>query len=1193
MVSNVCAHDEECLSSDLENTKICSQASCRRVANHCSNLLDAVLIFKTWFIQRQNDLPPTITEINARSNDDGAVQPYSNLTNGQHSMLRDQINQNTSNIERDWALLRAKRAESQLVRLRSSCMGMRAQLQAGLRHKLEAEQLRRELEMTKDTVSHYQSIINEGNRLRDDLRDELTRVRKEAAIARSRLASVKTQRPSASSPMTSTPHTLIYRDDFDEIDTTATTMIAMVGHSEIGQSCDSPHQDAIIQLRREVERRIRLSESLKAEIKKLRETMRGMLEKEVFHSRLIDSIKTEFQVLCEPVWCLLQKNYDLDQLKSLNSVLNIQCMVRISKLLSIQIPDHVIMELNQFTEYESTLKVCHTLKRKSSKFTTISNNKLSKKNSIETDENSSQIDLKLSNVKSSTKQISNVSNHLHQTVGFGSTSDDHKLKTVSMLKNESFCEEDKVEVMSQSSSSENELGKSCSGSLKFPDLSSDDDEDDGNVAHTDNDNNYNPGDSSHSRTNMSKDHSEIMKSLLDELNPTTCISSASTGLDVEPMNTSSCNFHETFINDSNSCVVADMQLTENTSTNLQSVCLDNNHQSPMRLLDSETSTLNTTEISDIYSEEVVNTPDSQMSKTSKQSHKMITRSRLKNISHVTDSTHTTLSIHLNDTISNNSPEEVNNIRNSMKEKQTSYSENEQIKTNSILNNYSFTDKHTSHLNISINKLNIELFSLLTNKYSSSILQWCNYLSSSSILNEISNLIIKQYNNFNVSLHKTIVLNTPESPIIHREESVHSSDTEKVDILNEGMLMIVSDYCSSIQSVNTLKEDELKEKCIKFLLSHTTTTTTTTTTTNNNNNNNNNSNNNNSNNNDNSNLVVNQLLPPMDLIDELKQTSIGLQIILSGIILKPISENFITLYYAILHNTNQYISHNDNDYYYYYYQCTDWLMNISNKFITISQYFISCGIVFKLLSIDNSIERRNESCSISYPNIWDNNEQLQEDVNHFSLCYITVTLQTLLIWQEIREYRNNQYCIDKEKNDTIDNINFDNKNVYCRLRENGLLPMKISKFSISTEIYNFTLSQHTYDIRCLCLQLVDACLNISRDYTIKDNNNNNNNNNDQVKLSSITINLDVIYSLRLILSAMIFIVEEEEQEAIVNSPNKLIINPSKSKHHQRTRRYRQIERNRQHGLWGWLLQSRLIPWLKKCLKSKIYQQTLKC
>lgn len=59
----------------------------------------------------------------------------------------------------------------------------------------------------------------------------------------------------------------------------ATTMMVMTNHAEHSQLHDLPSQDTIIQLRTQIEHRIRLSESLKSEVKNLRETIREMLEK--------------------------------------------------------------------------------------------------------------------------------------------------------------------------------------------------------------------------------------------------------------------------------------------------------------------------------------------------------------------------------------------------------------------------------------------------------------------------------------------------------------------------------------------------------------------------------------------------------------------------------------------------------------------------------------------------------------------------------------------------------------------------------------------------------------------------------------------------------------------------------------------------------------------------------------------------
>lgn len=112
------------------------QEACRRVADHCTHLLDAVLIFKSWFIQKQLS-SNVLTEPNG---------DFENSTLTPESLVPVQ---SQLSMERDWAVLRVKKYESQLDRLKHSCVAMRAQLQAGLRNRYECDQLKRELELLK------------------------------------------------------------------------------------------------------------------------------------------------------------------------------------------------------------------------------------------------------------------------------------------------------------------------------------------------------------------------------------------------------------------------------------------------------------------------------------------------------------------------------------------------------------------------------------------------------------------------------------------------------------------------------------------------------------------------------------------------------------------------------------------------------------------------------------------------------------------------------------------------------------------------------------------------------------------------------------------------------------------------------------------------------------------------------------
>ncbi|CAH8442494.1 unnamed protein product [Schistosoma rodhaini] len=1269
MISVGCVQGGACLSSDLENSKACSQASCRRVANHCSNLLDAVLIFKTWFIQRQSDLPSTNPETDIKSNGDVSILPYNNITNGQQPVLLNQINQHSSYVERDWVMMHAKRTESQLDRLRNSVVGMRAQLQAGLRHKLECEQLRRDLEMHKDTITHYQNIINEGNRLRDDLREELLRVRKEAAIARSRLASATTQRP-VNSPVTSTPHAPNHHHPFDEADKMATTMMVMTDHAELSQLHDLPPQDAIIQLRTQIEYRIRLSESLKSEVKSLRETIRGMLEKEVAQSHIIDSIRTEFKTLIEPFWRLLQKNYDLNQMRSLNAVLNIHCITRIAKLLTIPIPDHVTMELSQFTDCDPVVSdnKSQKLDKKASK--SVNSSTVAKSPKKDFNKSNENIHLINSRAKPSIDQKAfemDKSSNKTSTVKRDKPSinsdkvDLDEFGQDEIIKNDPPCEIDKVELMSDYSSSES----SRCGSLKFPDISSSssdhDDDGDGtfnnndknkssNTNNNDNDNNngnYNNDKASpESSEDIFQDQNVIIQSPLHQSNITT---NESNGLKGNSINISSLSCNETSNNSFHSPVVLnDVQPDENTVSGLQSRHVKSDSKSLKQdLIISEVSSGGNVTEKNKGENEMTNCSNaktlnsSSISKSSEKSHKMVTRSRLKTNSQVIDSSLNTSSFHSNDNFPINLCEKSSDSKAKLILEETSYLEtstkplvqqikkleNKRSKTNVTLDDNVSSRVLTcpSTLSRSSNcpalslsaslKSDVQLFSLLSDKYSSDILRWCDRLSSSSFLNEIPKICSSgqiSSTSTNSKTHLQVPVVTVEAPQTHsspikNKQLCKLNDDEKINrkrkVTSEspgGKKMVLDCLSTDVSLPKTANHmitdntkpdhqyDEIQQKCINFLLS------------------------------DKDSIKT----APTDLSNKLKQTNMPIQIILSSLnailtsfnylncplLLKSMDEKFVSLYHSVSVDHQMEMLH-------CYQQSTEWLLNTCDKFTEITQYSIACGVIFKLLSTNldlvqvewsrqfliqylshlfhQAFTQQNfalylmphiiDNCLIAFPNLWCNVELIKDEIefhsltpavvdnnDHFSFSYITTTLKTLLAWQEAREARN--ACLKSNVQSNSNQVA-----VYRRLRQKGWLPAKASESSTPIEIHNFAFSQQAHRIRCLCLRLVDTCLNVCRDHITDDSSTH------MTILSKTVVDLDIIYSLRLILSAMAFVVGEEamigfhdEQPANVSS---------RSRNHQRTRRYRQVERHRQHGLFGWLLTGRLLPWLTKCLKMK--------
>ncbi|CAI2723133.1 unnamed protein product [Schistosoma spindalis] len=1265
MLSVGCVQGGACLSSDLENSKVCSQASCRRVANHCSNLLDAVLIFKTWFIQRQGDLPSTTSEIDIKSNDEGSILPYNNMTNGQHPVLHNQINQHSSYVERDWVIMHAKRTEGQLNRLRNSVVGMRAQLQAGLRHKLECEQLRRDLEMHKDTISHYQNIINEGNRLRDDLREELVRVRKEAAIARSRLTSATTQRP-VNSPVTSTPHGPNHLHPFDEVDKMATTMMVMTDHAELNQLHDLPPQDTIVQLRTQMEHRIRLSESLKSEVKNLRETIRGMLEKEVAQTHIIDSIRTEFKTLIGPFWRLLQRNYDLNQVKLLNAILNIHCITRIAKLLTIPIPDHVTMELSQFTDCDPVVadKKSQKINRKASK--SVNNSTIDKSPKKDFNKSNENIDLINSLAKPSTDQKAF---EVHNSSNETSTVKSDKLSIGSnkvdldesdhdeIMKNDPPCEIDKVELMSDYSSSES----SRCGSLKFPDISSSssDHDDDGDGAFNNNDkskssNNNNNDDNNNGSDNTAsqesskdifKDRNVIIQSPLHQSSITT---DESNGLKGKSGNISSLFCHETANNGFNSPVILkDIQPDENTVSGLQSKHVKSNSQILKQdLIISEVSSIGNVTDNNKGGNEMTNCSDAKtlnsscISKSCEKSHKMVTRSKLKNNSQIIDCSPNTSSFHSNDNLSINLCEKSSDSKGKLILEETSYLK---TSTKPLVQQIKKLENKRSKINVTLDdnvpsrvltcpsalsrssncpalslssslKSDVQLFSLLSDKYSSDILQWCDRLCSSSFLNEIpkicsSNQVLSTSTNSKTQLQVPVIVEAPKthSSPVKNKQLCKLNDVEKTihkrKVTNEShcgkkiVLDCLSTDVSLPETTNHMitdnakpdhQYDEIQQKCINFLLS----------------------------------TKDSIKKAPTDLSSELKQTDMPMQIILSSLntiltsvnysncslLLKSMDEKFVSLCHSVSVDHQMEMFH-------CYQQSTQWLLNTCNKFTEITQYSIACGVIFKLLSTNLDLVQVEwsrqfliqylshlfhqaftqqdfalylmphiiDNCLIAFPNLWRNVELIKDEFefhsrtpavvdnnDHFSFSYITTTLKTLLAWQEAREARN--ACLKSDVQ-----LNSNQVAVYRRLRQKGWLPAKTSESSAPIEMHNFAFSQQTHRIRCLCLRLVDTCLNVCRDHTIDDSSTH------VTILSKTVVDSDIIYSLRLILSAMAFVVGEE---AMISFHDEQPANvSSRSRNHQRTRRYRQVERHRQHGLLGWLLTGRLLPWLTKCLKMK--------
>lgn len=616
---------------------------------------------------------------------------------------------------------------------------------------------------------------------------------------------------------------------------------------------------------------------------------------------------------------------------------------------------------------------------------------------------------------------------------------------------------------------------------------------------------------------------------------------------------------------------------------------------------------------------------------------MVTRSKMKNNSQIIDCSPNTSSFHSNDNFSIDLCEKSSDSKAKLILEETSYLKTstkplvQQIKKlekrskiNVILDDNvpsrvltcpSTLSRGSSCSALSLSssslKSDVQLFSLLSDKYSSDILQWCDRLCSSSFLNDIPKICYRSQMLSTSTNSKTQL----QVPVIVEARQTHSSPIKNKQLckLNDEKIIrkrkvsseshcgkkIVLDCLSTDVSLpeatnhmitDNTKPDhqyaEIKQKCINFLLS----------------------------------TKDSIKKAPTDLSSELKQTNMPMEIILSSLntiltsvnysncslLLNSMDEKFVSLCHGISVDHQMEMLH-------CYQQSTQWLLNTCNKFTEITQYSIACGVIFKLLSTNLDLVQVEwsrqfliqylshlfhqaftqqdfalylmphiiDNCLIAFPNLWCNVELIKNEFefhsrtsavvdnnDHLSFSYITTTLKTLLAWQEAREARN--VCL---KSDVQSNSN--QVAVYRRLRQKGWLPAKASESSAPIEIHNFAFSQQTHRIRCLCLELVDTCLNVCRDHITDDSSTH------VTILSKTVVDSDIIYSLRLILSAMAFVVGEEamigfhdEQPASVSS---------RSRNHQRTRRYRQVERHRQHGLLGWLLTGRLLPWLTKCLK----------
>ncbi|THD21242.1 hypothetical protein D915_007860 [Fasciola hepatica] len=358
--------DNPSLEADIASAKLCNQPACRRVSSHCSHLLDALIVFKAWFIQRQNDIKST-AEPSHHSPPQKKSSIEATICRGPPKELHGPSDHPDDSevptnilLQRDWALSRMKRAESQLSRLRSACLTMRVQIEAGLRYKSEVDLVKRELELVRDTVHHYKNLIDEGNRLRDDLRSELARMRKEASTTRAQLNSSQSHAFDLDDqPATSTPRTRRGLKQKSHSRANITSRMSAETRSRDAQSS--------LYMRTQLERYIRWCDSLNEEVIKLRESLRDSTEKELLQTKRLEVVRKRVLDLVEYV-CTLEARRNNRSMRLAEIALNFRWLGDLAQLIGITLPDNfATLIIEDSRVCTDTLKVLCAKKSRSDK----------------------------------------------------------------------------------------------------------------------------------------------------------------------------------------------------------------------------------------------------------------------------------------------------------------------------------------------------------------------------------------------------------------------------------------------------------------------------------------------------------------------------------------------------------------------------------------------------------------------------------------------------------------------------------------------------------------------------------------------------------------------------------------------------------------------------------------------------------
>ncbi|CAL8083471.1 unnamed protein product [Calicophoron daubneyi] len=1158
--------DDNSLEVDVEAAKQCAQASCQRVAAHCSHLLEALVIFKAWFIQRQDELRSSDMLFAQLNEDDlqNQVVRYDSNPHQPHSSCNDPhpISGHSSAItaERDWALARMKKAENQINRLRSACFAMRVQLEAGLRYKTEGTQLKRELELTKETVAHYKAIVEEGNKLREDLRFELARVRKEAASARAQLKSHFQHNGSImESPSRSAkcPHSL--RILTDDADTLATTMFSVTSPPDL---LSTPLADSNINLRSLVERQARWYESVRSENKELRETVRALSDNEVVQSEAFNKVHDEIQTTLEKISPILKLSKSNRQ-KKLSSILTLNWFATLAGHLGIRLPDEYVLLCADKQHNKSPTPSPSVAACPAPEATARNQEKSGKRKIVEKDPGHAIVDVS----RRKRSRRSSLTRSQHRDVDLDDASSQENGEEGGTAKR---VENSGSDILDQVLS---ELDVT-----EYMDSDSDTSETDTIVKEEAKE------EPPHTPVSGAQ---QLPASLILTSPRVTPLGHLSSPMDTK--GTSKFKDHE----------ADEMEASPPVKAHYGTPLVQNEHMltlpvvSPVPVEVDKPDKEHSEESSGIELKlktalesptgKVSGSESSPRNAPGDKSESVDVRANLpeRNVPRTTPVSEKEPTCG----IGSPSPrsklaapsKEINEVRHLRTRSVVTIGE-EEVATRTLTCPSGYSKRSCPQRSSSQPDTNVrgediskKLLSLLESIYPTELITWFDHLTSKP-LSELNAAHLHA-----LPTEKRIVSKKSSVKMVHSSDPISQQDSVCAAGTSESNeLTAPSDAVADENSTSTTKTKwDIKQKLDDFLLSSVTKS------------------------------------PPLELIRWLASSQDSANIACSNLLRllsslpsdAPSSKSLETKFCSLCSNVQKQSSSDFVDHIF------DWLISHIATFSSVAHINIFVHAVFQLSSASmtegtvhsakllfaklvkalflppysSSFSGLNllpfvlDACIAGSQKLWLDTEPLRDAAasqfyatvtNPTSFSFTIATVQALLAWEEARVMFRHGSDQDSA--------------VFLRLQLKGWLPSRQTG-SQSRALTRFALSQQTHRIRCLALRLVDACLSVHRDRGWED----------PMVTDTLQDNSDesceAAFSLSLLLSAMAFVVGEEAVVTCVNdrsssgqteSPS----SPETSRTHQRTRRNRQTKRQQEQGLVGWLLTGRLLPWITKCSKS---------